>query len=40
MVLTTHKVQGNDPMYTLPQHAKDGIREAIATMSWFFNSSW
>jgi hypothetical protein len=33
MVPMTHKIQGNDLVYTLPQHAKYGIREAIATLS-------
>ncbi len=32
MVLTSHRVQGNDLMYKLLQHVEDGIREAITTL--------
>lgn len=28
MVPTTHRVQGNDYVYMLPEHAKDGIKES------------
>jgi hypothetical protein len=32
MAPTNHKVQGNDLVYKLPKHAKDGIRQAIVTI--------
>jgi hypothetical protein len=32
MLLAYHKVQGNDLVYKLPKHAKDGIKRAIAAI--------
>jgi hypothetical protein len=32
MVPTSHRVQGNDPMYKLLHHVEDGIKEVITTL--------
>jgi hypothetical protein len=32
MALANHRIQGNDIVYKLPEHAEDGIRQAIATI--------